>query len=60
MICAFLAPRLYDRHDAMPLWAAVAAASLVAAAATWWTAGSSRDEVVHMAQLEEEMYGTGA
>jgi predicted MFS family arabinose efflux permease len=56
MICAFLAPRLYDRSDAMVLWATVATASVVAAGLTWWTAGSSRREQVHMAELEEEMY----
>jgi predicted MFS family arabinose efflux permease len=56
MICAFLAPRLYHRTDAMALWTTVAAASVIAAGLTWWTAGESRREQVHMAELEDEMF----
>jgi DHA1 family multidrug resistance protein-like MFS transporter len=58
MICAFVAPRIYHRSDALVMWAAVAGASLCAAAASWWSAGKSRREQVHMAELEEELYKT--
>lgn len=56
MCCAWMAPRIYDRHDAFPMWAVVACLTLVAATAAWWTAGEARREEVHMDELEEQMF----
>jgi len=56
MCCAWIAPRIYDREDAFPMWTFVAALTLLAAATAWWTAGEARREEVHMAELEEHMY----
>lgn len=53
MVAALVAPRLYQRDDALAVWLAVAVASLVAGAGAWWTAGRSRHAHVHMADLHE-------
>jgi MFS family permease len=51
MFCALLAPHLYDRHNAAPLWLTVGGLSLLAAGTAWVTAGTTRKEVVHMHDL---------
>ena len=56
MVCALMAPRLYDPGNAMPMWIVVGVLTLTAAVVAWWTAGESRREEVHMADLEEQMY----
>lgn len=56
MFSAWMAPRIYDRSDAMPMWTFVAAMTVTAAIVAWWTAGETRSEEVHMAELEEHMY----
>ena len=56
MFSAWLAPHMYDRGDALPMWAVVAALTMTAATAAWWTAGESRRAEVHMADLEDQMY----
>lgn len=53
MVAALVAPRLYQNDDALAVWLAVAIASLVAGAGAWWTAGRSRHDHVHMAELHE-------
>lgn len=56
MICALGAPVIYMSNNAAPLWLLVGTLSLVAAGFAWWTAGSSRTEAVHMAELEDQLY----
>lgn len=60
MFCAWLAPHVYRNENAMPMWTVVGCLTLLAAAAAWWTAGDSRRAEVHMAELEEQMYGAAA
>jgi len=52
MIAAGGAPLIYRTTNAFPMWVIVAALGLTAAVAAWWTAGSSRIEHVHLAELE--------
>ena len=56
MVCALMAPILYMAENAMPMWTVISALTLVAAAAAWWTAGETRREEVHMAELEQHLY----
>lgn len=56
MCSAWMAPRIYDRTDAFPMWMFVASLTLAAAIVAWWTAGETRREEVHMAELEDQMY----
>lgn len=53
MVSALIAPRLYRTDDALAVWLVVAVCSLGAGAAAWWTAGGSRHEHVHLAELHE-------
>jgi len=53
MISALAAPLLYDRDDALLVWAVVAAASLTAAGVAWLTAGGSRHQPVHLGALHD-------
>jgi len=53
MICALMAPLLYQEDDAARLWLWVATLSLIAGAAAWRTAGASRTAEVHLAELED-------
>ncbi len=52
MIAAGLSPLIYRTTNAFPMWVVVAALGLTAAAAAWSTAGRSRSERVHLADLE--------
>lgn len=56
MICALMAPLIYLKDNAMPMWTVIAILTLVAAGTAWWTAGDSRRAEVHMADLEEHLY----
>jgi len=56
MFCALLGPIIYLSDNAMPMWSVVGVLGVTAAGAAWITAGTSRTEEVHMAELEEQLY----
>lgn len=52
MIAAGVAPLVYRTTNAFPMWVVVAALGFTAAISAWWTAGRSRNQRVHLADLE--------
>lgn len=53
MVCAYIAPRLYDSDSAALMWAVAGVATVAFAIGTWMTASSSRAEIVHIDDLHE-------